>query len=261
MSNTLSEQYKTSVNLDARIALHERFSTNPQPWMRWVFDQFNLPTAARILELGCGPAKLWQNNIDRTPATWRIMLTDFSRGMLMQARANLGDDAYRFGFACTNAGELAFDSAAFDVVIANHMLYHVPDLDKTLAEIKRVLKPDGVLYASTNGADHMQEMDALIQRFDAGWKSNWDIIQHFSLESGNRLRQIFGQVDLRRQPNSLRVTEPEPIAAYIMSSMRSGDMHASREALVSYVQEQLQHNGGAIEITKNAGMYIVSMRK
>lgn len=255
MNKTLSEQYKTSANLDARIALHERFSTAPQPWMCWVFEQFDLPAGARMLELGCGPAKLWQNNADRTPAGWHITLTDFSMGMLQQARTNLGDAVPRFRFANANAIALPFAGDTFDAVIANHMLYHVPDLDAALAEIKRVLKTNGILYASTNGKTHMQEMDALIREFDAGWRPNWDIIQSFMLESDDVLRH-FAQVEVRRRTNHLHVTEAEPIVAYIFSSMRSGDMRVSRDALLAFVRDRLRANGGAIDITLDAGMFV-----
>jgi ubiquinone/menaquinone biosynthesis C-methylase UbiE len=256
MGNLISEQYKTSTNLDARIALHERFSTHSQPWISWVFEQFDLPAQACILEIGCGPAKLWQNNADRTPADWRILLTDFSLGMLRQAQTNLGDAAKGFQFAVANAGALPFDASIFDVVIANHMLYHVPDLNETLAEIKRVLKPAGMLYATTNGADHMHEMDAMIRDFDAGWQPNWHLIQSFMLESSDVLRRFFAQVEVRRQANSLHVTEAEPIAAYILSSMRSNEMQVSRDALVAFIQRRIDANGGAIDITKSAGMLV-----
>lgn len=256
MNTALAAQYKTSANLDARIALHERFSTNPQPWMCWVFDQFDLPAGARILELGCGPAKLWQDNLDRGPADWQITLTDFSQGMLQQARTNLGDAASRFRFANANAIALPFDNATFDAVIANHMLYHVPDLNVALAEIKRVLKANGTLFASTNGKQHMLEMDALIREFDAGWKPNWDIIQSFMLESGDEMRRFFGQVEVRRRANSLHVTEAEPIVAYIFSSMRSKDMRVSRDALLAFVRARLRANGSAIDITLDGGMFV-----
>ena len=255
-TDSLATQYKTSANLDARIALHERFSVNPQPWMRWVFDQWDMPASARILELGCGPAKLWQNNMDRTPAGWHITLTDFSLGMLRQARANLADNAERFRVANANAIALPFETATFDAIIANHMLYHVPDLNVALAEIKRVLTPTGTLYASTNGKAHMHEMDALIREFDAGWRPNWDVIQTFMLESDDVLRREFAQVEVRRRPNHLRVTEAEPIVAYIFSSMRSGEIHADRDALLAFVREQLNVNGGVIVITLDAGMLV-----
>ena len=61
------EQYRDDANLRARLDLHRRFSTNPQPWHRWVFDQLDLPDEADILEVGCGPGELWLQNLDRIP--------------------------------------------------------------------------------------------------------------------------------------------------------------------------------------------------
>lgn len=72
----VAKQYRTSVNLDARMALHARFSTNPYPWMRWVFDHFALPAECRVLELGCGTGALWAANRERIPAGWDITLSD-----------------------------------------------------------------------------------------------------------------------------------------------------------------------------------------
>src|SRR6476661_8545769 len=94
----VAEQYKTPLNLDARIQLHDRFSTNKYDWMLWVFDQFKLPATAQILEIGCGTGKLWHTNLHRIPASWTITLSDQSAGMLEQARQNLGDQAPRFCF-------------------------------------------------------------------------------------------------------------------------------------------------------------------
>jgi hypothetical protein len=60
----LQQQYGTTSNLDARVALHQRYSTHPLPWHEWVFDQFDLPPQALILELGCGPGSLSPSAID-----------------------------------------------------------------------------------------------------------------------------------------------------------------------------------------------------
>ena len=59
----LTDQYKNASNLEARIQLHQRFSTNTYGWTRWVFDQFDLPPVCRILDWVaalaiCGP-KTW----------------------------------------------------------------------------------------------------------------------------------------------------------------------------------------------------------
>src|SRR5206468_12793181 len=72
----LDRQYATGENLRARIELHRRFSTNPQPWQRWVFDRLVVHDDARVLEVGCGVGELWRENAERIPAGWHVTLTD-----------------------------------------------------------------------------------------------------------------------------------------------------------------------------------------
>ena len=139
----LQQQYADSANLDARVRLHSLFSENKQGWNRWVWEQFRFPEQARILELGCGPAYLWRENADRIPSGWEVMLSDFSKGMVDAARARLGDVPHAFQFAQIDAQFLPFPDGWFDGVIANHMLYHVPDRFKAIKEMQRVLKVGG----------------------------------------------------------------------------------------------------------------------
>ena len=163
----LTDQYKDASNLDARIQLHRRFSINKYGWIRWVFDQLDLPPVCRILDLGCGPANLWAETLQRVPAGWDITLTDFSPGMVEKAQENLRDSGRPFAFNIVDAQYVPYDDDSFDVVVANHMLYHVPDRAKVLNEIHRVLQPGGRLYASTVGDNHLRELDEMIARFDA----------------------------------------------------------------------------------------------
>ena len=100
----------------------------------------SLPADARILELGCGSGLLWKSSIDRIPAGWKITLSDLSPGMLDAAWRNLVVTGRTFQFKEIDAQSIPFEDETFDAVIANHMLYHVPDRGKALAEIKRVLK-------------------------------------------------------------------------------------------------------------------------
>ena len=153
------DQYKDSSNLDARVVIHQRFSTNPYGWMNWVFDHLLvLPADAKILELGCGSGYLWKENAARIPAAWDITHSDLSVGMIDSAWRNLVVTERSYKFKEIDAQEIPFEDRTFDLVIANHMLYHVPDRPKALTEIRRVLKDDGKLMAATVGETHLKEM-------------------------------------------------------------------------------------------------------
>ena len=61
-SRAIALQYGTSANLAARIALHQRCSTNPYGLQRWVFDRLGLTPGQRVLEVACGTGSLWREN-------------------------------------------------------------------------------------------------------------------------------------------------------------------------------------------------------
>jgi 2-polyprenyl-3-methyl-5-hydroxy-6-metoxy-1,4-benzoquinol methylase len=54
----VKRQYRDASRLNTRIGLHERFSTDPQGLQAWVFDHFDLPEEASILDVGCGSGLL-----------------------------------------------------------------------------------------------------------------------------------------------------------------------------------------------------------
>jgi ubiquinone/menaquinone biosynthesis C-methylase UbiE len=270
----LNDQYRNAANLKDRIQLHERFSTNTYNWHLWVFDQLKVMPQARILELGCGAGQLWVKNLDRIPAGWDVTLSDFSLGMLQDARENLGASGHPFAFEVIDAQAIPFDHASFDVVIANHMLYHVPDRAQALSEIQRVLKPDRRLYAATNGRNHLRELEELGRRFARDQELDEEVASKvamsfnrpvaggpaeevpFTLESGyDELSQRFDTVVVHRYDSALRVTEVEPLIAYILSgnakTVLVGDMLVQ---LTSFLEREIARQG-AIVITKDAGLF------
>lgn len=258
----VSEQYRDASNLGARTALHERFSTNRYPWQRWVFDAFDLPAEARILDVGCGPGNLWAENLDRLPERWDVTLTDASPGMVRGARDRLAEDE-RFRFRQAGAQALPFEDNAFDAVVANHVLYHVPDRGRALSEIARMLGPAGVLYASTNGHDHNREMGRMLRvlfpgRPDDGYHQAGI---GFSLENGEeQLSRWFRDVRLLRREDSLFVTEVGPLVDYLLSGTaahaagRDGEVADLTELLE---REMASHRG--IYVMKDTGVFVARM--
>lgn len=249
-----TDQYRDSSNLDARVTIHKRFSTNPYGWMNWVFDHLlKLPEDAKIMELGCGPAYLWKENISRIPTGWHITLSDLSSGMLDAAWRNLVVTGRAFQFKEIDAQSISFEDETFDAVIANHMLYHVPNRPKAIAEIKRVLKLGGRLIATTVGKDHLKELAVWFRQVNPAFESFGN---PFTLENGfEQLKQFFSQVSVSRYPDSLHVTEVEPTINYIRSSMHATE--ASGEELAKLrvdLENELKENG-KIFISKDSGLF------
>ena len=249
------EQYKNAKNLNDRISLHEKYSTNSQGWFNWLFEKIDFSKVNRLLELGCGNGKLWQeNNIDLRNR--EIFLSDISEGMVEEVRNKLGSD---FNCIVADAEKIPFKDAYFDSIIANHVLFYLNDLNQGLKEIRRVLKSNGVLYCSTYGSKHMKEITDIVQSFDSRINlSNHSLYDVFGLENGESiLKEYFTSVQRMDYQDSLEITESKPLIDYIMSchgnqnEILGPKLNESKE----YIEELLVNNGKII-VTKQAGLFI-----
>jgi SAM-dependent methyltransferase len=226
------------------MSLHARFSTADEPWPQWLFDREAPGPDARVLEVGCGPGAFWESNRDRIDPTWKLTLTDLSPGMVETAQRVLGN---RARFLVADVQELPFPDETFDVVLANHMLYHVPDRPKAFAEIARVLVPGGVLHAATNGRGHLRQLDELVG-------PDWEVArvaEAFGLESGAaQLEAFFVDVMCERHGNALAVTDAEAAVAYVASSETfRGDIARVRRAV-----EEAIGRDGVLRVDSDAGV-------
>lgn len=253
------EQYKNAKNLNDRISLHEKYSTNKQGWFNWLFYQIDFSKVNRLLELGCGNGKLWQENrIDLRNR--EIFLSDISEGMVEEVRNKLGSD---FNCIVTDAEKIPFKDSYFDTIIANHVLFYLNDLNLGLKEISRVLKPNGILYCSTYGKNHMKEITEIVQSFDSRINlSNHSLYDIFGLENGESiLKEYFFNVQRMDYEDSLEITESKPLIDYIMSC------HGNQNEILGprlnefkeYIGELLENNG-KIVVTKEAGLFVCRKR-
>ncbi|MBK7896432.1 MAG: class I SAM-dependent methyltransferase [Anaerolineaceae bacterium] len=258
-------QYRDSSNLDARAALHRQFSTATADWQPWVFDLLRLEPGMRVLECGCGPGWLWRQNVDRIPAGCQITLTDLSPGMVAEAEAALAGSGHQFSFQPANIQALDFADGTFDVVVANHMLYHVPDLAQGLAAVQRVLKPNGRLIAATNGDEHMKELPLLVpeavRQKVASWRMRGMAGQlPFRLENGRSLlAPFFAQIEQHLYEDSLWVTDADALVAYAFSMIKP-EMEVP-ETAVAHLRElwaaKIAADGG-IHISKQSGVFVAT---
>ena len=217
----VARQYATEDNLEARRALYARVA-GPDP-REMVFEAVARVEPRRVLEVGGGPGEL----AARIGAELKcdVVMLDLATRMVELARsrgveAEVGDVQH-----------LPFPDATFDCAVAAWMLYHVPDVDRGVGELARVLRPGGRLVAATNASDHLEELLALggVERFELAFDAgNGEEIlgRHFalverhdahgtvSIDDVAALRAYFGSSErLEAGLDSVPATLDEPLVA------------------------------------------------
>lgn len=208
-------QYATETGLEARRAAYK---TAVGPDARDVaFAAIAEVSPQRVLEIGPGPGEL-SERISRDLGV-TVVAVDSSERMIELARSR-GVDA-RLG----DVQSLELPSESFDCAVAAWMLYHVPDVDRGLGEIARVLRTAGRLVAVTNAADHLLEVWQLVGAERAPLV--------FGAENGEELlRRHFARVERRDVEGSTTFPDASAVRAYIGSSERGAPLVRAVPAVV-----------------------------
>lgn len=252
ISENVSNQYSTDEKLNIRIMLHKKYSTNKLGFGNWIFSNYQIEDGMSVLELGCGTGEMWVGMDELIGCCDRLILTDFFEGMLNTAKENL--KAYpKIEYRTVDIQDIPFADNEFDVVIANMMLYHVPDLLKGLKEVHRVLKDDGTFYCATYGENGMMEsVELMFDDFPISSGHNYN----FTLQNGkSALIQHFSDVQMLKYEDELRVTNLDDMIDYIYSLPGFSDIQdLPREVLRSVLEKNTKN--GILHLPKDYGMFI-----
>lgn len=257
----MSLHYADGREIDARAAFYARYREGRPGFHDWVREHLELPVSGAVLDVGCGPADLWRAGPEGSRQGFTgfgaPVLLDLSPGMLADARdrlADLGPLPVR-----GDAQELPFRDGAFTAVVANHMLYDVEDLHRTLAELRRVLTRGGPLHATTNGGRHLAEFRDALRR--AGLRGEfvekpWHM--RFDIDGGARaFGRQFDRVRIHRWNETLHVDDAEPLLAYADSigHLRARFDDERRRAFREIVECEIAESG-TFPVTCESGLLI-----
>ena len=251
-AEAVKAQYSLSNGLNTRIAFHDMYSTNKYGYGNWILSNYEFPEGAKVLELGCGTGSMWTGHDDLIARCGILMLTDLSEGMLSMARKNIGERE-NVAYALADIQDIPYEDDSFDVVIANSMLYHVPDLEKGIREVRRVMKNNGVFYCSTYGTRNFTDVLAEWIELDG---DRFIPNHNFTMQNGEQiLKEAFAKVEARFYEDSLLITNIDDLVDYIRSLV-------SFKAIIDLPSHRIRtiltgHScNGTIELPKEYGMFI-----
>jgi SAM-dependent methyltransferase len=252
-------QYRDSTRLAARARLHVKYGTARTAWFPWVATQIDWPPGASVLEVGCGAGWLWAEASAHLRSGLYLTLTDLSRGMVTEAVGRVGGLGRhrRVEGLIADAQALAFAASSFDVVVANHMLYHVPDPRLAVAELARVVRPRGVLMAGTVGPTHLREL-AEIRAEVFGGPEVLATVDTFGIDVGDAmLRGCFADVQWRQYDDWLDCTDPDDVLAFLASTPPVEDASSEdRRRVAAAVHRRFAAGGGRIRVSKETGVFV-----
>jgi SAM-dependent methyltransferase len=214
VSATPPSQYADDRNLAARQRLWATSRREPNfDLFTWVLDLARIVPGEMqgVLDVGCGNGT-YELKLAERGHQGALVAADLSMGMLSRVsnEAKVQADVQRLPFA----------SNTFDVVLAPHMLYHVPDIKAAASECRRVLRRDGRLVAVTNGVSNLVELKTLIETaVGSGWTMDRPSDQHFNLEKrADQLSASFWSITRMDCPTGyLVVSDIDALTDYVAS--------------------------------------------
>lgn len=251
------KQYSNSDKLAARARLVTKYTISDVGWFQWVASHLPLKNGDHVLDIGCGPGWFWSSTHDKLPEALDLTLCDLSEGMVKEALARC--QALSFGsLKCqqADASALQFEDNYFDAIIAMHMLYHVPDPAKVIADMHRLLKPGGFLAVTTNGMGDMVKIYQLATIL--GSPPHNPAAKVFGFDDANRFMTAqFGNVTMTQHPARLHITDPEDVFMMLTSYPPGDEADDSQLTdLRTAIAQEFAAGNGALETEKQFGLFM-----
>ncbi|MBS4193585.1 class I SAM-dependent methyltransferase [Lederbergia citri] len=264
--------YKTGKNLEAKYIVIKEYAIHEQSFEEWVIEKLNLTGNVKVLDVGAGNGRFSIPIASKLKNNGGLMIAgDLSTGVLNESYLVATKEGLPMVHLKIDAEDLPFLSKEFDIVMANHMLYHVGNITRGLEEMQRVMKGGGTFLATTNSETGMPEFFSLhlqtMNELGIGFEHSKNHLT-FSMENGEEiLRSFFDKVDKHVFDAGFIVDDPEPVLQYYMATqLYQGPFNDKdikpvirnliKPTFYKFTREALRLAGGNLKISKPIGAFI-----
>jgi SAM-dependent methyltransferase len=254
--------YADDRNIRSRQAIYAYAEAPADP--RWRTSVIPWDGTQIVADVGCGNGFDLRQIVPQGRCRHAIGI-DLSAGMLR----SLDDlrQSGRLSLVQADAQRLPLPDGSVDVALAMHMLYHVPDVQAAIRELRRITKPGGTVLASTNSSAHLAEitdlMLAAISR-QLGGPAGATPADSFTTQTGTALlSREFSSVILRTLDVPLSIPSARPVVAYV-ASIREPILALIRQPLdfdavlddIAVRVEQDVQSEGSFRATTHMGVFM-----
>ena len=260
----LEFQYSRPDRLRIRRETHARFSDKSgDGFLRWVVSRLAAEGGDLVLDAGCGPG-IYHPFLQRRGA--RVVALDYSLGMVRAVLESASEQGLHIQACRARLESLPLTGGSCDRAMANHVLYHVPDIRRALIELRRVLKPGGRVVMATGARDYsrtLQDLHAAAAR-KLDYEPARPVLARFSPDHLELVREVFPSVEVFEFEDAFRFPTAEPALRYYATGMVDGIENAPpdsrhRRPLLSEMEKSLrriiQHKGELV-IPKNSIIFV-----
>ncbi|MEL6308099.1 MAG: class I SAM-dependent methyltransferase [Chloroflexota bacterium] len=264
----LKKHFTTDDPLRIRQDIHDKYTVPDRSFAEWVLERIPWQGGERFLDVGCGNG-LYYTKMKAKDREFEYVGMDLLAPMIThhplypERRLTLAD-----------AQKLPFPDNSFDVIMANHMMHHLDDIDAGLAEFQRVLAPGGILAVATNSMSTMPELQVLMRRAivlltrsgAATVRAPEMPTDRFALENGVRmLSKRFFAIVRHDLPSALVFPDVDPAMDYLETTRDLREPSLPDDVVWEDVMmimrqqiNQLIKHLGELVINKQGGVLIAS---
>ena len=262
----LAVQYGDAEKLRTRHEAHARYSENRGHYFDWLLTLLEPQPDLLLLDAGCGHGA---HHLRLRQQRMRILGIDLSAGMLREAGEQARSQGLAVALCRSDSQRLPLRDASVDRAMANHLLYHVPDIRRALRELRRVLRPGGRLVLGTNAADSGRRLfdlhDAAARAL--GFATLPPVYERFHLGHLPLVQEVFPAASLKLHSDAFVFPDAPAALRYYASGLVDHveplpDDGSHRAPLLRRVAEGIQEiidREGAFRVPKNAGCFVAAV--
>jgi len=242
------ELYSTGELLNIRKAFN-RLGTRTQSPAKCIINRIKI-RQGRALDCGCGEGKLFKD-LRSNGFVGELHGFDISPGMIKKAR----ETSAGIDFFVGDIQQLEFANEFFDVITAQHMLYHVPDVKKALAEVYRCLKTGGKFIATLNSVYNKPKFHEIEKMLQEKYRQHTVHGQEIlSAEDCIGLLGDFRTVEHTEYKNQVILDEPDTFVQYFNTFRLSWDSAPDDatwalmlDDVLTYAKREIEKQGKFVE--------------